>query len=226
MTPGNADLDRLRAAWQDTPSGESGAGACPDAAVIWAVVRGETTRSVARTVILHAVDCTNCADALRLAREIVREIDPAAAQATSAGAPARPRVMSWGFAAAAAAAVLILALPLLLLRREEGGAPAPVFREAEESAVRALVPEEVPLERDRFVIRWSGGPPDSRYSARLALADLTVVASVDGLDTNEWEVAPERLAALPAGTVLYWQVVVHPPEGADMTSPLFRARLR
>jgi hypothetical protein len=125
-----------------------------------------------------------------------------------------------GVAAAVAAAVLI---PVGVKEWREG--PAPVYREHAKSTIAPLVAEGAALPRDGFVLRWSAGPPGTRYSVRLVRGDLEVVREENALDVPEHRVPEEALRGLPPGTVLYWRVEAHLPDGRQVVSDTFSVRL-
>jgi hypothetical protein len=75
------------------------------------------------------------------------------------------------------------------------------------------------------VLRWTAGPPGTRYSVRVTRPDLRIVSQADALDREEHVVPAEALEGLPAGTVLYWRVEVHLPDGSHTTSDMFSARV-
>jgi len=222
MTPtptANEDpLERLRHAWRERSEAGAPSHDCADPERLWSAVRGEAPREEARRLLLHAARCPACGPALRLAREISAASGLVAANSVRAGIP------WWGWAAAAAAALALLSLPLWLPSGEQRDAAA--YRDPGADAIRSLHPDGEALPRDSFILRWTPGPPGTRYSVRVSQADLTPVASTQALERPAWHVPKEALAGLAEGSVLFWRVEAHLPDGAESASEAFRAQLR
>ena len=210
-------LERLREAWRERTDAIAG----PDCAAperIWSAVHGEAPREEARHLLLHAAGCAACGTAVRLAREI------GAASGGIAATPARAGIPWYGWAAAAAAVAALLSLPLWLPSRV-GPDPA-AYRDPGAETIRSLLPDGESMPRDAFVLRWTPAPPGTRYSVRVTQADLSPVASTQALEDSEWHVPAERLAGLAEGSVLFWRVEAHLPDGGESASEAFQARLR
>lgn len=92
--------------------------------------------------------------------------------------------------------------------------------------VRALVPENVPMERDAFVLRWTPGKEGCSYDLQVLHPDMTVLTRIDGLTAPQYHVGQLELASVPSGTTLLWQVDVVSPDGDRETSSTFRATVR
>ena len=191
---------------------------CSDAPRIWAAVRGELPAEEAQALVDHALGCASCALAWRLAREVAQESGEAG------GARAARR----GFSAAhwAAVAAAVIAAVLIPVGLHEWRAPGPpVYRADERPAIRPLVPDGASLARDAFVLRWTAGPPGTRYSVRLVRSDLGVVSEAQALESAEYAAPPEALQGLARGTQLFWRVEAHLPDGSEIVSDTFSVRL-
>jgi hypothetical protein len=224
MTPTTGGIDserlveRLRESWRERHDAGAASPDCAKPERVWSAVCGEAPREEARRLLLHAAGCPACGTALRLAREI------SAASGVAVANPARAGIPWYGWAAAAAAAAALLSLPLWLPSGEQPDASA--YRDQGAEAIRSLVPDGEAMPREGFLLRWTPGPPGTRYSVRVTQADLTPVASTQALEGAEWHVPAEAFAGLPAESLLYWRVEAHLPEGGESTSEAFRARLQ
>ena len=208
--------DRLRELFLESLGEPTHDVGCPDAGRIWAAARGELPVAEAHPIVDHALGCASCGTALRLAREIQAE----------AVLPIAPR-KAWRaahWAAVAAGIVVALLIPVGVYEwRAPGPAPA-VYREPG-SEITPLVAEGATLPRGAFVLRWSPGPENTRYSIRVLRSDLSVVAQADGLESAEYSVSADALGEVAAGTVLYWRVEEHLPDGTHVASSTFSVRL-
>ena len=208
--------DRLRDAFLEGLGETAEAGpACAEAGRIWSAVRGELVAAEAQAVVDHALDCASCGIAVRLAREIQAEGSPAA----------RPKAWRAAHWAAVAAGIVVALLIPVGLYEWRAPRPAPAVYREPGSEITPLVAEGATLPRASFVLRWSPGPEGTRYSIRVLHSDLTIVASADGLDTAEYAVRVDSLREIATGTVLYWRVEQHLPDGSRVVSDTFSVRL-
>jgi Putative zinc-finger len=223
----SADEDgtgRLRDAWAMASADAAPRPDCPEPAVLWDAARGEAPPGEARRLVQHTAECAACAEAWRLAVEVGRGmveapgVEPVAAARTRR--PAGP--LAWIAMAAAAVAIAVGGAALVGRGRE---AERPLFRDSERLALRALVPESVPLPRTRCVLRWAGGPAGTRYNVEVATERLEVLDRARDLDRPEYLVPAKALAALPPGARLLWQVELRAPDGSRLTSATFVNRL-
>jgi hypothetical protein len=125
--------------------------------------------------------------------------------------------------AAAAAVALVMFTPV--------GDDLPVgqhgrFRAGRGAAIDSRLPDDASLPRDRFVLRWSSGPPGTVYTLEVAQEDLTELWRVEELETDRYRVPPHALADLPDGTVVLWRIDALLPDTTRVSSPVFRARIR
>ena len=200
-------------------------GPCPPADDIWTAARGEGDATAVRRIALHVAECGACTVAWRLAVEMARVVPPARAGREPEAASRRwRRIASIGAAAALAAG--LAGLFVIDARRFPARPEVGVYRTAAPVEVRALVPDGAVLPRHDMRLRWTAGPEGSRYVVRVFTEDLTSIAEADGLAAPEYVVPESRLAGLPAGARLLWQVTVVPPGGDRFTSPTFAVRLR
>jgi hypothetical protein len=209
----NRQDERLRAAFASLADGAPASPPCPDPDAIWQGARGELPPEVARGLVAHLSSCAPCAEAWRLARDL----EPAAP------APARsvaPR--SW----LALAATIVIALGAAALWQWQRSDAPSEYRTTEDLVIRSLVPEDRPLPRARFQLRWTAGPAGTRFDVRLSSASLVTLVHVRGLTTSELVVPVERVADLPPGARLLWQVEARLPNGQRVASPTFMVRLQ
>jgi len=225
MNETEPDVERLRAALRALADGARPGEKCPPPERLWATLRAELPVEQRREVIDHMASCPSCAEAWRLAVEIHPDPQPAAA----------PERRSWlatlftapPFVPLAAAAALVMAIGtgLVVLREPRPPSP-PGYRAAGPSAIRSLLPEDEPLPREAFRLRWSPGPEGARYDVRVTTGSLEPVASAQGLIEPSYLVPESALASLPAGTRLLWQVEARLPDGERRDSPTFMTSLQ
>jgi hypothetical protein len=224
MIQDDQELARLRAAFA-TPAGPAPAPeTCPAAETIWAAVRGELPANQIREVVEHTALCPACAEDWRLGVEVDRQTSTAA---TAKLAPVvRGRFRRWQPIAAAAALAACLAA-VIGLQSDDVRLPGrePVYREAEGTAIRSLLPGET-LARREAVLRWSPLPGASSYAVLVSTEDLRVVAEAEGLAAAQFQVPASALAGRPAGTRLFWRVDAVLADGSRRSSPTFTATLR
>jgi len=213
-------LEELARAWTAADAAELAASApAGDAEKVWQVAAGEASGEEVRRVALEAANDPATALALRLARELGAgaEADAAALAAAGPAPAARP---SWRFWPAAAAVVMVLAAVVGLRWLAPGPTPEPAWRTGEAAAPLIDASEEGARKPRRdFTLRWRGDLlPGARYTVRVTTSDLTPVHEADDLEVPETTVPESALAALAAGTTLYWQVEARMPDGRLLTS--------
>jgi len=218
MSGEDPTLERLRQAFA-APSRSAPPGPdCAEPDRIWAAARGELPPAEAQALVDHALDCHACGMAWRLARHVLAE----------SGELRGFRVARRGWTAAhwAAVAAAVIAAVLIPVGVREWRAPAaPIYRADDREAIRSLVPDGAALARDAFVLRWTAGPPGTRYSIRLVRSDLSVVSEAQALDAAEYVAPVDALRDLPAGTRLFWRIEAHLPDGSEIVSDTFSVRL-
>lgn len=244
MTPNDPELERYRDAFASLAEDASPGEDCPDGERIWQAVSAELPLAERRQIIEHVIGCPECSEAWRLARELGAEVEVPAAVSEPTGreTPRARRVGAglWERAAAAAEAVLprrgspnvwgwaaatATAAALLLVVGSNLFNPAPTTRGEDDAEVRSLVPEDQPLPRDDFRLRWTPAPEGSRYRVSVMTEALEPIVTAGDLAQPELVVSADELAGLAAGAAVLWRVEVELPDGGTRASPTFVSRL-
>ena len=217
MSDGSDELARLRRLLGE---GEGGGATTPDAGRIWRAAAGELPPEAFRETLDAALDSPEAARDWALAVAI-RE---AAARAGDPGAVERPaRFLGPGRLLLAAAVLLAaVALPVLLRTHRPAG---PVLRGGEAGPGAGVAVRETVLPRDRFRLAWRPGPEGATYDLLVADADLRPLYEAKGLTVPEAVVPAAKLADLPDGATVLWQVTVHRPDGTADRSPTHVVRV-
>jgi hypothetical protein len=220
LTRDVAPDDQLREAFAARSELVALGDACPSADLIWQAVQRELPRHRIRAIGLHAIECPACAEAWRLAADLMRE------SADRAGEPPKPaRVVplvnrGWARGAlAAAAAILLFAVVFPLRTLVVGPSEEGPLRGGEEIILLETAADR-PIPREGFTLRWAG-PPGTHYDVRVATDDLSVIVEVFDLEATELHLPEERLAELPSGTRIVWQVRASLPDGRRVASRTF-----
>jgi hypothetical protein len=219
MSETDLELDRLRRVFASLEGRAPGA-SCPEPERLWSAAQGELRADVVRPLVLHLVECGACAEAWRLAREVEPQAGTRPPAVDARRAPVRPSQIAWG----ALAAGMTVALAASVVLRQPPGVPQ--YRAAEGTAIRSLVPEERPLRRGAFVLRWTPGPAGSRYSVQIATEALTALAGAGGLTVAEYTVSEAALRTVPAGARVLWRVETVLPDGSRAGSATFRTTVQ
>lgn len=225
--PDDGKIEEIARAWAAADAAELGAAApAGDAEGIWRAAAGEATAEQVRRLALEAAAEPATALALRLARELGAgaELDEVALEAVAPVPAARPAWRLWP-AAAAVAAVLAAVVGLRWLVPLP--VPEPTWRAGETAGSLVEASEEGARKSRRdFTLRWRADVvPGARYTVRVTTGDLTPIHEAVDLGVAEATVPESALAALPAGTTLYWQVEARTPDGRLLTSPAVRVVL-
>jgi hypothetical protein len=200
---------RLREEWRERTAAGPVPGGCFDAEQIWRAVALETSVSDRRTLVDHVASCAACAETWRLANEL-RDQAPA-----QAGAVRRPRTVgSRQFALAAATLIAVVGMGWFALHR----GPDPAALRASEPGIRSLLEDGGTLPRERFLLRWTPGPPGTIYDVEVATTELKLVTRGLALTTPEFLVPEGALANLAPGTSIAWRVEAMLPDGRVVTS--------
>lgn len=192
---------------------------CPDPDRIWAAATAEGTAEERQEIIAHTATCASCAGAFRLALGLSGERDRAAR--------VEPLRVPWfrrTAPLAALAAALLVAVLVPLWRAQQ--APPQYRDDAERLEIRSQIAEGAILPRQQAVLRWSAGPPGSRYEVRVLTREAREVAVEGDLEKPRYQIPPAALEGIPAGTVLYWQVKTLQPDGTSGVSKTFSIRLQ
>lgn len=191
---------------------------CPDPERIWSAVHDELPIAERLAIVDHLAECPTCAEAWRLAHEIV-PVEATAARRNWFSTFRQSVALQ-----TAAAVVLIVGVvfAIRILRPTSN----PEVRDPGTVVLRSELGEGAVLPRDDFRLRWSGGPPGSRYELTVTTRDLDVVVDVRGLERAEYRVDAARLAPLSSGTRLLWRVVARAPDGLTAASPTFEVSVQ
>ena len=193
---------------------------CPDPDRLWQATRGELPPAETRNLIDHTARCPSCAEDWRLAREIGaggRSVAVHSPDASSSGGRGL-----WYLAVAAALAVAIGAL--LWQTSKPGDSPAE-YRSLSERTIQTLAPEDLPLPKDRLLLRWSTEVDIDFFNVRVATEDLEILSVARGLEQSEFLVPISDLEGLAAGDRILWQVEVVTANGERLVSSTFVNRL-
>jgi hypothetical protein len=183
---------------------------------IWLAVSGELPAAERRELVDRMATDAACAEAWRVANELWQAL-----QEQGEVAPARVARWKSPWLAAAAALLVSTAVGVWLLNQPSGDE----FRASPDYVVESLVPEDVPVPRTAFRLRWTPGPIGSRYQVRVTTADLQLLAMPVDRATAEIVLDPEVLSTVPGGGSVLWQVDVLLPSGQRITSPTFVTRV-
>ncbi|MBW8878904.1 MAG: hypothetical protein JF614_28460 [Acidobacteria bacterium] len=224
MNQDTRELAKLRAAFTAPATAAPPPEDCPSPETIWAAVRGELPPQALREVVDHTARCAACAEDWRLAVEVDRQ---EAAQAAET-APGKVIVGRFGrFRQLAAAAALAAGLLVAVGVYRQAIVPSqPIYREAQQTQVRSLLPAGQPLPRQAAVLRWTPLPGAVSYDVSVSTEDLRQVATAQGQTAAEYRLPPAALSGLPAGARLLWQVDAIFPDGHHVTSPTFTTPLQ
>ena len=192
---------------------------CPEAERLVLSGRGELTPTDDEGVLLHIADCTACAAAWRIAREVGPRSAPSVHP--SARRPLSQR--TWVRAAAAAMLVVGLSAGLYFLAPDRESPT--VYREQEDDLVRSSLEEDARLPRDKFVLRWSAGPEGTVYDVLVTSERMEPLSRGLGLDLPEFQLPEETLGGLEAGSRILWQVTAYLPDGRRIESKTFFVRI-
>jgi len=195
------------------------AGDCSADEQIWAASRGELSGERAETMLEHARKCPACAESWKMARALGSEMAAAAARPSTA-------TLRRSWVGLAAAAVIVLALAWIATRFTfRPPVPVDEFRDLSGPGLRSEIDEAVPLPRERFVLRWSGGAEGTVYTLEVANEQLDVLHRAVEITATEYRVPPESLADVEAGATLLWRIDAVLPDASRVSSAVFRAVL-
>jgi len=220
MTKDDPELEELRRAFTAPGGAAPRPEDCPAPETIWAAVHGELPPGELRDVVDHTVACPACAEDWRLAVEVERE----AASTEDVGRAAAPLLGSRRWvrlaplaAAAAAIVLLVVGLPLTQHRSE------PTLREG--PTVVSRLEDGQALPRTHCRLAWSG-PAGATYEVEVHTLIGKSLDTARGLTATEYLVPEAKLAGVPSGTRLEWQVTATLPGKAPRYSSLSSFILR
>ncbi len=187
---------------------------------VWRAVSGELPAEERRDLVDRMAGDPALAEAWRSAQELSR-----AAAAGAAREERVPRRAVWRASWLAAAAVLIAGIGIAIVY-QRSSLRDDTFRDPGHYVVESLVQPDVTLPRDAFRLRWTPGPPDTRYQVTVTTEDLRVLATIQGLTAPELTLDGRRLSDVAPGARVLWQVMAALPGGESVASQTFVARVQ
>jgi hypothetical protein len=210
--------ERLRKAFQSLAETADGECSDDDRERIWLAMTGKLPASERLDLIDRMAREPVLAEAWRIASELAGALPmEATPQSRRRFLPASRSL------AAVAGVVLVMAAAVMLMNRSSSRVDT--LRTSDELIVESLVPDDATLSREAFRLRWTPGPPESRYQVRVTTEDLRAVAAASDLTTSELVVPPEALEQVAPGARLLWQVDIIAPDGSRISSRTFTARV-
>lgn len=216
------DDTRLREAFRALSESEAGLEVDVDTVRVWKAVAGELDPEERREVIERVALEPGYAEAWRLAKELFEASGGSIASRTELVGSTTPRRRGilgvhygWALAAVLVMGLLGLILPRVLVP------PVPVYRGG---PIVALSGVEESLPREDFRLRWEA-PPGARFDVRVTTEDLQILDTASDLSSPEYLVPAERLAALPRGAKVLWQVDATLGDGSTVQSETFIAEI-
>ena len=124
----------------------------------------------------------------------------------------------------ALAAVALVVFAVLLIEPLGEIDPAP-FRQPPPLAIDSPLERGAVLDRQAFVLRWSGAPSGTLYTLVVATRDLDVLHRAEEIEQDSYRVPADRFAGLAPGTTILWRVEAVLPDARHVSSPTFRVTL-
>ena len=213
MNPLEREADSLRRALAGLSEVHADGKTCPDTGLIWdsAAERLSSRRNAA--VIRHIGECTACAVAWDLARDL-SAVEERPAEVHAAG-------VGWMPLAAAALVVVAIAVGALLIPRGSEPPVQPDYRDVAADWLVSEVPEDVALQRDSLVLHWSAGPGGTTYDVSVTDGSLQPLARAFGLDAPKFSIDPQDVAGVQPGGRILWRVTAHLPDNEIVVSMTF-----
>jgi hypothetical protein len=218
VVPESASLARVRTAWLEAapvPAGE----ACLDAGWIWDALSGTRSPADIETGLAHVAQCAACAEAWRLAHELMVETGQVVPSR-----PAAPAWQSWRVWLPAAAAVVLLVGGTVVdrgwLGRGPAGPEADVVRGGAPT-LSSTMAEPAACARAACRVTWTDAGAGARYTIRVTSGTLEPVAYASGLATPAYDLPAAKLQTLAPGAEVLWQVDAVLPDGQRLASSTF-----
>lgn len=222
VVPESASLARLRNAWLESshvPAGE----ACLSADWIWEAVTGAQTPEALASGLDHVTQCAACAEAWRVAHELLVATGQAGGERREGAA-----WKSWRVWLPAAAALIVLAGGVASDRgwfeRRPTRSDSDVVRGG--AAVLASTLTGTSCDRSACRLEWSDAGPGARYTVRVTSATLEPLSFATGLGAPAYTVPVSAVAALPPASEVLWQVEAVLPDGRRVASTTFVLTVR
>jgi hypothetical protein len=213
--------ETLRAAFQSLGNAERRECSSDDLDRVWRALDGTLAAEERRELIDRLATEPALAEAWRVAHELRAA---GGVDVKAAAAPRQP-VAGWRREWLAAAAVLLAAVSAVLFFQWVRPADD-TFRSGEGYAVESLIGADVTLPRSEFRLRWTAGPPDTRYQVRVTTEDLRVLTIAADLPAAEYVVPGETLTSVASGNRVLWQVDARLPGGERISSATFTTRVQ
>jgi hypothetical protein len=212
--------ERLRQAFQALGETAKEEPAAEDLDRIWRAVSGDLPAAERRELVDRMATDPALAEAWRVAHELHQAAPP---ETSAAPQGARFWTPSW----LAAAAVLVIGVAIgVLFQLSSPPEAEDTFRNADNYVIESLVPPDTALPRDAFRLRWTPGPPDSRYQVRATTEDLRVLANITELTEPEAVLESAVLTSVLPGARVLWQVEAMLPGGQTVSSETFTVEVQ
>lgn len=189
---------------------------------VWRAVAGTLPVAERHDLIDRLATDPALAEAWRVAHDLQQANETTQAAAT----PVRRHATSWPLPWLAAAAALLIGAATVVVIQRSRPEVNDTFRTSNHYVVESLVPPDATLARDAFRLRWTPGPPQSRYQVRVTTEDLRVLKTATDLTTSELVIERSLLSEIPAGARVLWQVDVALPGGERVSSETFTTRVQ
>jgi hypothetical protein len=212
--------ERLREAFQSLSETSRETSSPEELDEIWRAVSGELPAPERQELVDRMASNPSLAEAWRVAHEVWK-----ASPQQTRGTASRARRM-WTQSRLAAAAVLLLTAAVGVLFQLSRPPAEDTFRDPGRYVVEPLVQPDTTLARDAFRLRWTPGPPDSRYHVRVTTEDLRVLATGSDLAEPAFVLERDTLAGVAPGARVLWQVDVTLPDGETVSSDTFVVRVQ
>jgi len=213
--------ETLKAAFQSLGDANQRECSSEDVDRVWRAMDGTLGADERRELIDRLASDPALAEAWRVAHEL-HEAGGAGVEAR--GVPRQP-VRGWQRGWLAAAAVLLAAVSAMFVFQRTRPVDE-TFRAGERYAAQSLLGADATLPRDQFRLRWTPGPPDTRYQVRVTTEDLQVLTIAADLPVAELVVPRETLAPVAPGNRVLWQVDATLPGGERISSATFTTRVQ
>jgi hypothetical protein len=216
------DETRLREAFRALSESEEVSEGDVDTLKVWQAVAGELGPEERRDVIDKVALEPGYAEAWRLATELFEASGGSiATRSKETALPGSRAYTIWRspYFLAAAAILFVGLLGVLVSRSLPPGEP--IYRGG---VIVALTGVEEALPREHFRLRWEA-PPGARFDVRVTTEDLQILDTASGLSSPEYLVPAERLAELPRGAKVLWQVDATLGDGSRLQSETFIAEV-
>jgi hypothetical protein len=186
---------------------------------MWDAVGGRQSPAALEAGLAHVAECANCAEAWRVAHELL-----VATGQMPAASPSRASSSAWRVWVPAAAAVVVLLGGVALDRGWFDGAQstgdADVVRGTSTGLTTSLA-DGATCDRAACRLTWSDAGEGARYTVRVTTADLEPVAAIAGLAETQYTIPVDRLRALAPRADVLWQVEAVLPDGRRVSSATF-----